>query len=293
MRRPAFLPGRGTGAAEAPDRGADAGMTRVRVRRFGRAGSASPRRDDWVAREEPLEIRLGGAPLAVVMRTPGHDADLALGLLVSERVVESQEQVLSVRHCREARDPAGADNVIRVTLAPGVRVDWEALRRNLYASSSCGICGKATVENALACAPPVVEATRFPAAALLGLPERLRAAQPGFAHTGGLHAAAHFGPDGALGPVREDVGRHNAVDKVLGEALRQRRAPLAGRGLLVSGRISFEIAQKALAARAPLVAGFSAPSSLAVELAEGAGLTLVGFLRDDRFNVYGRAERVG
>ena len=291
MLRPVRLPGRGARADEAPAGSSESGMSRVRVRRVAGAGAA--RGEDWVAREEPLEIRLGGTPLAVVMRTPGHDAELALGLLVSERVVESVEQVLSVRHCREAPDPASADNVIRVTLAPGVRVDWEALRRNLYASSSCGICGKATIENALACAAPVAEFTRFAPAVLLGLPQRLRAAQPGFTHTGGLHAAAHFGPDGQLGPVREDVGRHNAVDKVLGESLRERGVSLAGRGLLVSGRISFEIAQKALAARAPLVAGFSAPSSLAVELAERAGLTLVGFLRDDRFNVYGRAERVG
>ena len=265
-------------------------MAQVRVRRFGAHPGDGPR--DWVAREEPLEIRLGGTSLAVVMRTPGHDADLALGFLVSERVVASTRQVLSVRHCREARDPAGADNVIRVTLAPGVEVDWEALRRNLYANSSCGLCGKATLDNALACAPPLSDCTRFPAGVLLGLPDRLGRAQPGFARTGGLHAAARFGPDGSLGPVREDVGRHNAVDKVLGEALREGAAPLAGRGLLVSGRISFEIAQKALAARAPLVAGFSAPSSLAVELAERAGLTLVGFLRDHRFNVYGRVDRV-
>jgi len=266
------------------------GVTRVRVRRVG--GDPTPDVVDWVAREEPLEIRLGGTPLAVVMRTPGHDADLALGFLVSERVVASRDQVLSVRHCREAPEPGNADNVIRVTLAQGVRVDWEALRRNLYANSSCGLCGKATIENALACASPISDATRFPASALLSLPRRLAEAQPGFARTGGLHAAASFSSEGCLGPVREDVGRHNAVDKVLGDALRERSAPLAGRGLLVSGRISFELAQKALAARAPLVAGFSAPSSLAIELAERAGLTLVGFLRDDRFNVYGRAGRV-
>ena len=283
--------------APALDSEGEAPVDRVAVRHFGPgtgagAESAAAPARDWAAREEPLEIRIGDSPLAVVMRTPGHDAELALGFLVSERVVESADQVLSVRHCRRAADPELADNVIRVTLAPGVPVDWEALRRNLYASSSCGVCGKATIENALASAPPIDDATRFPAARLLELPARLGAEQEGFHRSGGLHAAARFERDGRIGPVREDVGRHNAVDKVLGEALRQGRAPLAGRGLLVSGRISFEVVQKALAGRAPLVAGVSAPTTLAVELAERAGMTLVAFLRDDRFNAYGRAERV-
>jgi FdhD protein len=247
---------------------------------------------DSVAREEPLEIQIGGTPLAVVMRTPGHDAELALGFLQSERVIASIADIVSVRHCREAREPAAADNVVRVVLADGVRVDWEALRRNLYASSSCGVCGKATIENALACAPPIDDPVRFPAAFFPPLPAQLAAEQPGFAHTGGLHAAALFGRDGRLIAAREDVGRHNAVDKVLGFCLREKRWPLAGHVLLVSGRISFEIVQKALAARVPVVAGVSAPSSLAIELAERAGLTLIGFLRGSAFNVYGDPARV-
>src|SRR6266850_626789 len=265
-------------------------ISRVPVLRV--AGDATHARSDAVAREEPLEIQIAGTPLAVVMRTPGHDADLALGFLSSERVIRSIEDVLSVRHCREARSPEAADNVVRVALAEGVRVDWEALRRNLYASSSCGVCGKATIENALACAPPIRDPARFDAALFAPLPERLAAAQPGFAQTGGLHAAALFDARGALLVAREDVGRHNAVDKVLGFCLREKRWPLAGHVLLVSGRISFEIVQKALAARLPLVAGVSAPSSLAISLAERAGIALIGFLRGSAFNVYGNADRV-
>jgi FdhD protein len=251
-----------------------------------RAGS------DAVACEEPLEIQLGAAPLAVVMRTPGHDEELASGLLLTERVVTGPGEIVSVRHCSLARDPASAGNVVRAVLAEGVRVDLERLRRNLYASSSCGICGKATLDNALAAAAPLDDPARFPAGFFYGLPEQLSRAQHGFAETGGMHGAALFGPGGELLAVREDVGRHNAVDKVVGFALRTGRLPLAGHALLVSGRISFEIAQKALAARIPVVAAVSAPTSLAVELATRARMTLVAFLRGRSFNLYGARERV-
>jgi FdhD protein len=256
------------------------------------AGGLARAARDAVAREEPLEIQIGGTPLAVVMRTPGHDADLALGFLAGERVIASIDDVLSVRHCREARSAEAADNVVRVALADGVAVDWEALRRNTYASSSCGVCGKATIENAIACAPPLDDPARFAADLFAPLPDRLASAQPGFASTGGLHAAALFDARGNLLVAREDVGRHNAVDKVVGFCLRQKRWPLAGHVLLVSGRISFEIAQKALAARVPLVAGVSAPSSLAIELATRARIALIGFLRGRSFNVYGETGRV-
>ena len=256
------------------------------------AGGSARAARDAVAREEPLEIQIGGTPLAVVMRTPGHDADLALGFLAGERVIASIDDVLSVRHCREARSAEAADNVVRVALADGVAVDWEALRRNTYASSSCGVCGKATIENAIACAPPLDDPARFAADLFAPLPDRLASAQPGFASTGGLHAAALFDARGNLLVAREDVGRHNAVDKVVGFCLRQKRWPLAGHVLLVSGRISFEIAQKALAARVPLVAGVSAPSSLAIELATRARIALIGFLRGRSFNVYGETGRV-
>jgi FdhD protein len=247
--------------------------------------------DDAVACEEPLEIRLGDTPLAVVMRTPGHDEELATGFLVTERVVRDLALVAGV-----ARGTAGGrrarGNTVCVTLRSGVAVDLEALRRNLYASSSCGVCGKATLANALAVAPPLADGLRLPAAFFHDLPERLRKAQAAFEATGGLHAAGLFDGAGELVVVREDVGRHNAVDKVVGFAAREGRLPLAGHVLMVSGRISFEIVQKALAARVPVVAAVSAPSSLAIELAAGARMTLLGFLRGRAFNVYGHAERV-
>lgn len=252
----------------------------------GRAGS------DWVAREEPLEIRVQGAPLAVVMRTPGHDEELTLGFLVTERVVSRPADVLSVGHCTLAPSPEAAGNVMQAVLQPGVTLDLESLRRNLYASSSCGVCGKATLENALSVAPPLTDPARFDSAFFPSLVGRLRAVQPAFDHTGGLHAAGLFSPDGDLLAVREDVGRHNAVDKVVGFAAREGRLPLSGHVLLVSGRISYEIVQKALAARVPVVAAVSAPSSLAVSLARAAGIALVGFLRGDEMNVYGAQERI-
>jgi FdhD protein len=262
----------------------------VAVARPARGGV--PTASDWVAREEPLEIQIQGAPLAVVMRTPGHDEDLALGFLVTERIVQGPEDVRSLRHCSLAATPEAAGNVMQAVLRPGVSVDLEALRRNLYASSSCGICGKATLENALAVAPPLADDTRFPASFFVGLVDRLCAAQRAFERTGGLHAAGLFSPDGALLVVREDVGRHNAVDKVVGFAARASLLPLAGHVLLVSGRISYEIVQKALAARVPVIAAVSAPTSLAVALADAAGIALVGFLRGSGLNVYGARDRI-
>ena len=255
-------------------------------------GRGARAEEDCVVREEPLEIQIGGSPLAVIMRTPGDDEDLALGLLLGEGLIESATDVASVRHCTVAATPESDGNVLRVTLRPGVEVDLAALRRNLYASSSCGMCGKATIEAALRAAPPLDDVSAFPAEFFYPLPDRLRAAQDVFAQTGGLHAAGLFDARGRLLVVREDIGRHNAVDKVIGWAARARRLPLAGHVLLVSGRISYEIAQKALAARIPVVAAVSAPSSLAIELAESAGLTLVGFLRQRRLNVYGMRRRV-
>jgi FdhD protein len=268
----------------------DEAVREVDVARFSGNGLEGAR--DRVACEEPLEIQLGAASLAVVMRTPGHDVELVTGFLVTERVVEALADVEAVRHCSETPDPAAADNVVRVTLRAGARVDLDKLRRNLFASSSCGVCGKATLENALVTAKPLDDAARVPAAQLLGLPEQLRAAQPAFEETGGLHAAGLFDPAGRLLVAREDVGRHNAVDKVIGWAARAGRLPLAGCTLLVSGRASFEIVQKALAARVPIVAAVSAPSSLAVSLAEAGGIALVGFLRGRSFNVYGARGRI-
>ena len=246
-----------------------------------------------VAIEEPLEIQLGGAPLAVMMRTPGHDEDLALGFLVTERVVAAPEQVALRAALSRRRGPDASENVLRVLLAPGVQVDLDALRRNLYASSSCGICGKATIANALASAPPLADESRFEAAfftAAAAAARRRRSRRS--PRRAGCTRRVCSRPDGELLVVREDVGRHNAVDKVIGWALRAGRLPLAGHVLLVSGRISYELVQKALVARIPVLAAVSAPSSLAVELAQSARLTLIGFLRGGSFNVYGERSRV-
>ncbi|HVP27968.1 MAG TPA: formate dehydrogenase accessory sulfurtransferase FdhD [Myxococcota bacterium] len=263
----------------------------VAMMRHAPNGAVTPAHDA-VAREEPLEIQLGAAPLAVLMRTPGHDQELALGFLVTERVVASAADVLSIHPCSVVSQPEAEGNVVRALLREGVAVDLERLRRNLYASASCGICGKATLENALSSAPPCDDPARFARAFFVGLPDRLRTSQAAFDRTGGLHAAALVDPAGELVVVREDVGRHNAVDKVVGFAARAGRLPLAGHALLVSGRISYEIVQKALAARIPAVAAVSAPSSLAVELAEAARILLVGFLRGGSFNAYGARERL-
>ncbi|MEO8602352.1 MAG: formate dehydrogenase accessory sulfurtransferase FdhD, partial [bacterium] len=211
----------------------------------------------------------------------------------TERIVAAAADIVAVRHCTVVNDPAAEDNVVTVSLRAGLRLDLDALRRSLVASASCGVCGKMSIAQALAVAPPLDDTSHFAPAFFADLPQRLAAAQPGFAQTGGLHAAGLFAPDGELLVAREDVGRHNAVDKVVGWALERDRVPLAGHVLMVSGRVSFEIAQKALAARIPVVAAISAPSSLAVELAESAGLTIVAFLRGERFNVYGERGRVG
>ena len=245
-----------------------------------------------VACEEPLEIQVGATSLAVLMRTPGRDCELALGFLLTEGIIAGPEQVISLHPHARTSDAESEDHVVRAVLAPGVAPDLEALRRNLYASSSCGVCGKATIESALAHAPPLDDPSCFEAAFFAGLPARLRSHQAVFERTGGLHAAALFDPAGELLVVREDVGRHNAVDKVVGWAVGERLVPLAGHVLLVSGRISYEVVQKALAARVPVVAAVSAPTSLAVALAEESCISLVAFLRGGRFGLYGNRGRV-
>jgi FdhD protein len=242
---------------------------------------------DVVAAEEPLEVRLQGQPVAVTMRTPGHDAELAVGFLLGEAVVRA-EDVASVFECRSDQGDGG---VADVRLRPGADPSggWQ---RNFYATSSCGVCGTASIEALHRAAPPVPDGPAVGAGVLLGLPEALRDAQRVFDRTGGLHAAGLFDPSGRLEVLREDVGRHNAVDKVVGRASLDRRGPLHGSVLMVSGRSSFEIVQKALLAGIPFVAAVSAPSSLAVRLAAGSNMTLVGFLRPGGFNVYAGAERV-
>ncbi len=258
------------------------------LRRVEWRGSDSAEADDRVAVEAPLEIRVGGTPIAVVMRTPGHDEELVRGFLLTERIAKSPAAIASVRHCTTVDTPEAEDNVVQAVLTHPV--DVAALRRNLYASSSCGVCGKASLEQAIAVAAPVQHALRIASDQLYALPDRLRAGQTDFAQTGGVHAAAAF--DATLEHIatREDVGRHNAVDKVLGVAAHHQRSPSI---LMVSGRVSFEITQKALARGVELVAAVSAPSSLAVELARRSGMTLVGFLRERRMCVYAGNERLG
>ena len=261
------------------------------------SGQASSR-EDALAVEEPLEIRLDfqadgwrrQQTVSVTMRTPGHDAELAAGLLHAEEIISSADQIESIG---TGNGPDGS-NRIEIRLVAGVEFDPIRLQRNLYTTSSCGICSKASLEaleisRARMPTPsqPVVEA-----GVIESLPNQLRQAQSVFARTGGLHAAGLFSPEGKLLLVREDVGRHNAVDKVLGEQLLEGRLPLSRYLLMVSGRTSFEILQKALTAGVPIVAAVSAPSSLAVELAQEYGLTLLGFVRGRHFNIYAGAERI-
>lgn len=239
---------------------------------------------DELAQEEPLEIRVGGRPVSVTMRTPGHDDELAAGFLLTEGIVEKSGDL--------ARIATDSENVADVMLDPGVTVDFDRLTRHVFASSSCGLCGKVTIESVRNRFGPVSSGITIAAPVLLGLPAAMQRAQATFNRTGGLHAAAVFDADGNLIVLREDVGRHNAVDKVLGFALLKGMLPLDRHVLLVSGRSSFEIVQKALAGRVPIVAAVSAPSSLAVQFALENGQTLIGFLRDQRMNVYANQQRI-
>ncbi|ANJ28241.1 formate dehydrogenase accessory sulfurtransferase FdhD [Agromyces aureus] len=266
---------------------------RTRVTRI-TVGARTSRRDDLLAVEEPLEIRVGRQPLAVTMRTPGHDIDLAVGFLVSEGVVSSGDQVAGAIHCAGA-DGENTYNVLDLTLASGIPQPDAAARRSTYVSSSCGVCGKASIEAVhTRTSHPVADADlRVDAETLARFPERLRAGQEIFEKTGGLHAAALFdGRTGEMIVLREDVGRHNAVDKVIGWAAREGLLPLHGLVLQVSGRASFELTQKATMAGIPVLAAVSAPSSLAVEHAKQAGITLVGFMRGDSMVVYAGDERI-
>jgi FdhD protein len=256
---------------------------------------------DLLAAEAPLEIRLGYSTpigreqrsLSVTMRTPGHDVELALGFLFTEGIVRGPEQV---RYAAPYGPPddEGLRNVVQVELEPGVEVDLARLQRNFYTTSSCGVCGKASLEALriqaiyeIAGASPVIERD-----ALFALPERLRSRQQVFGATGGLHAAALFDAAGDVVDLREDVGRHNALDKLIGSRFMARELPLSALGILVSGRASFELIQKAIMAGAPILAAVGAPSSLAVELARELNVTLVGFLRDGRCNIYAHGARV-
>ncbi|MCW6003029.1 formate dehydrogenase accessory sulfurtransferase FdhD [Micromonospora sp. CPCC 205371] len=287
------------------------------VMRIDADGSTSTRRTDTLAGEEPLEIRVGRhigpaargseasanqlgpagpgrrSPLAVTMRTPGDDLDLALGFLLTEGIIGSADDVVTAQLCAGAETP-NTYNVVDVVLAASVPPPETDPTRNFYTTSSCGVCGKASIDAVRTRSRFEVagDPVTMTAGVLAGLPDRLRAAQRVFDRTGGLHAAGLFTAGGDLVAIREDVGRHNAVDKVIGWAVRERRLPLAGHLLLVSGRASFELTQKAWMAGLPMLAAVSAPSTLAADLAAEAGMTLVGFLRGATMNVYTGAERV-
>lgn len=244
------------------------------------------RHDDQVVVEEPLEIRVEGRSLAVTMRTPGDDLDLVAGFLYTEQVIDGADDLVAMAHVDDPAEPRG--NTVDVRLAGGVephRARIERATREAYASSACGVCGKASIDRLLF-ANRRVTALHVDEERIVAMPEVLRQAQTSFAATGGLHGAGLFTADGLLEVCREDIGRHNAVDKVLGFRLRADRAPVTDRVLVVSGRVGFEIVQKALVAGVPIIVAVGAPSTMAVDLAAGAGMALYGFVRDGRFNRY-------
>lgn len=257
------------------------------------SGDSQTEAPDLLAVEEPLEIRLGFGPtnnrqqraVAVTMRTPHHDEELATGFLFSEGIIQQSADVLSCRHC--VQDAHKQGNVVRVELRPALPVDWARLERNTFAASSCGLCGKTTIEAVLAQTNgPIVSDFTVSPDVLHALPERVRQTQTAFAHTGGIHAAALFDTEGQLLLVREDIGRHNALDKLIGAAFWRGWLPLSRYGVFLSGRIGVELVQKSWRAGIPMLAAVGAPSSLAVEMAQEAGITLAGFVREGRYNLY-------
>jgi FdhD protein len=266
-------------------------MDRAMSKRIVRWEEGQTREDsDDLAEEEPLEIRAGGRAISVTMRTPGNDEELAAGFLLSEGLIESARDILGIEYC----DRNQHGNIINVRLSPDVRIDFEKLTRHVFASSSCGLCGKATIDAIRSQFPRVrmTDQPKISAELIASMPEMMRQTQTIFDRTGGLHAAGVFSEEGKPLVIREDIGRHNAVDKTIGHALLNGLFPLDRHVLLVSGRASFEIMQKALAAMVPIVASVSAPSSLAVKFAADSGQTLIGFLRGRRMNIYTSVERI-
>jgi FdhD protein len=272
-------------------------MGRVTARRPAQhlSANAAVARPETLAVEEPLEIRVNGRPLTVTMRTPGSDFELAQGFLLTEGIIGRRDDVVTVRYCR-GTETIGANtyNVLDVSLAPTVPAPEVDVTRNFYTTSSCGVCGKASLDavRLISRYSPGDVPARVAADTLTAMPAQLRGAQKVFASTGGLHAAALFDVDGTMLVAREDIGRHNAVDKVIGWALESGRIPLSTAVLLVSGRASFELTQKAVMAGVPVLAAVSAPSSLAVDLASQSGVTLIAFLRSNSMNVYTRGDRI-
>ncbi len=255
---------------------------------------------DLLAVEEPLEIRLGFGKradrkqksLSVTMRTPGHDFELAIGFLFTERIINSYHHVESVKYCEDVGRQEEKENVVRVELNPSVIIDFNKLQRNFYTTSSCGVCGKSSLEAVVANCTRVDSGLRLTVQQIIEAPKQMRSVQAAFKHTGGLHASGLFSAKGHLRRLREDVGRHNALDKIIGGAVVENQIPLSNSFILVSGRLSFELVQKAITAGVPILLAVGAPSSLAVDLAKKFGITLVGFLKPDKFNIYCNPERI-
>ena len=271
----------------------------ITVQKF--SGELAEKKDDLLALEEPLEIRLGYGSLqhreqkslSVTMRTPGNDFELALGFLFTEGIIHSYDQVESIKYCEDVGRQEEKENVVRSELKPEVSIDFQKLQRNFYTTSSCGVCGKSSIEAVQQQCAVIATAWKVEPPVIHTLPATLRNAQRVFEYTGGLHACGLFTKEGALLLLREDVGRHNALDKIIGAQLLTNHLPLSESILLLSGRASFELIQKAAMAGIPVVAAVGAPSSLAASLAQQTGITLLGFVRDNRFNCYSKCERIG
>ena len=280
-------------------------FSRTAVRRVN-GGPVDEHFDDLLAVEEPLEIRLGfrnngkltHRAISITMRTPGDDHSLAAGFLFTEGIVKDRDQISTIQHCGTGRNPSGSEgvsplNTIRVDLDDASTIDLKRLERHFYTSSSCGVCGKSSIDALKTGAKPLPTSDFAVTRDVIhSLPNALRGLQDVFDQTGGLHASALFDKNGNIDLVREDVGRHNALDKIIGEKFLAGETPLGDRILMVSGRASFELVQKALMAGIPILAAVGAPSSLAVELAREVGMTLIGFVRDHRFNIYSGGKRV-
>ena len=261
----------------------------IRIRRF-EDNQLTGAETDFVAIEEPLEVRIRGNAIAITMRTPGHDIELAAGFISTEGIIEERSEILEIAHCENGKANDGR-NIVNAFLHPAVKIDWEQFKRHFFTNSSCGICGKATIESVQSLFPAITSNTSITTRILNTFPDKLRQAQKTFHETGGLHAAALFTADGSMISIREDVGRHNAVDKVIGHSFLAERK-LSNLILMVSGRVSFEIMQKALAHKIPIVAAISAPTSLAIEFATQNKQALVGFMRNNKMNIYAGHEYI-
>ena len=276
-------------------------MPRLQQKKITKYSSGSfEEKTDSIAIEAPLEIRLGFGPehereqksISVTMRTPGNDEELAMGFLFTEGIIDSASDLLSIKHCGDVKEEE-KNNIIRAELKPTIKIDWSKLDRHFYTTSSCGVCGKSSIDAVKSnCLKPITSSVKATASTILQLAEQLNSSQLVFSLTGGIHASALFNEQGNLLMIREDVGRHNALDKIIGASGLGNNLPLSESILLLSGRISFELVQKSAVAGIPIVAAFGAPSSLAIELAEEMNISLIGFLKKDKFNIYSGNEKI-